>query len=234
MQVKNRMTPDPVTVAEEATFDEALHLLKENRIRRLPVVSKGGQLVGIVVEKDLLSASPSRATSLSVFEVHYLLAKLKVKDVMIKRVYTVADDCPLEEAARIMVEQKIGCLLITSGGRLAGIITETDIFKTFVEILGGGQSVLRLTLDVTEGKGVLAAIANEIVRNGGNILTLATFFCKDESERIITVKVTDAAKEPLLEGLKAQGIRVLNVIDMTNGGYTPQVVDGMAHPSVRA
>ena len=234
MQVKNRMTPDPVTVAEEATFDEALHLLKENKIRRLPVVSGEGHLVGIVVEKDLLSASPSRATSLSVFEVHYLLSKLKVKDVMTKRVYTVADDCPLEEAARIMVAQKIGCLLITSGGRLAGIITETDIFKTFVEILGGGQSVLRLTLDVTEGKGVLAAIANEIVRNGGNILTLATFFCKDESERIITVKVTDAAKEPLLIGLQAKGIRVLNVIDMPHGGYAPQVVDDRTRPFVKA
>jgi acetoin utilization protein AcuB len=226
------MTPDPVTVAEEASFEDALHLLKESKIRRLPVVSKEGHLVGIVVEKDLLSASPSRATSLSVFEVHYLLAKIKVKDVMTKKVYTVADDCPLEEAARIMVDQKIGCLLITREGRLAGIITETDIFKTFVEILGGRQSVLRLTLDVTEGKGVLAAIANEIVRNGGNILTLATFFCKDESERVITVKVTGAAKEPLLEGLRATGVRILNVIDMTNGGYAPQVVDGKTRPFV--
>lgn len=234
MQVKNRMTPDPVTVGEEATFEEALHLLKEKKIRRLPVISKEGHLVGIVVEKDLLSASPSRATSLSVFEVHYLLAKLKVKDVMTRRVLTVADDCPLEEAARIMVDRKIGSLLVTSGDRLVGIITETDIFKTFVEILGGGQSVLRLTLDVTEGKGVLASIANEIVRNGGNILTLATFFCKDETERVITVKVTDAAKEPLLAGLKATGVTVLNVIDMTNGGFAPQVVDGKTRPFVRA
>lgn len=234
MQVKDRMTPDPVSVADEASFEEALHLLREKKIRRLPVVSKDGHLVGIVVEKDLLSASPSRATSLSVFEMHYLLLKLKVRDVMTKRVFAVGDDCPLEEAARIMVDQKIGCLLITREGRLTGIITETDIFKTFVEILGGRQSVLRLTLDVTEGKGVLAAITGEIVRNGGNVLTLATFFCKDAGERIITVKVTGAAKEPLLEGLKATGVRVLNVIDMTNGGYAPLVVDGKTRPFVKA
>ena len=126
---------------------------------------------------------------------HYLLFKLKVRDVMTKRVITVDDDCPLEEAARIMVDHRVGCLPILKEGRLAGIITETDIFRTFVEILGGREKGLRLTLDVTEGKGVLAAIANEILRNNGNILSLATFFCKDETERIITVKVTEAPKE---------------------------------------
>jgi acetoin utilization protein AcuB len=233
MQVKDRMTTHPVTVAEDASFEDALHLMKEKKIRRLPVSSREGHLVGIVVEKDLFSASPSGATSLSVFEMHYLLVKLKVKDVMTRRVMTVEDDCPLEEAARIMVDHKIGSLPILKEGALVGIITETDIFKTFVEILGGREKGLRLTLDVTEGKGVLAAISNEIVRNDGNILSLATFFCKDATERIITVKVTDAPKEPLLEGLTSTGVQVLNVMDMTNGGYTPRVIDGKTKPFVR-
>ncbi len=233
MQVKDRMTCNPVTVTEDASFEDALHIMKEKNIRRLPISSKDGHLVGIVVEKDLFSAAPSQATSLSIFEMHYLLLKLKVKEVMTRRVVTVGDDCPLEEAARIMVDHKIGSLLIVRDGKLVGIITETDIFKTFVEILGGREKVLRLTLDVTEGKGVLASIANEIVKHNGNILSLATFFCKDEKERIITVKVTDAPKTSLLEGLEATGIRVLNAIDMTNGGYVPAVIDGKARPFVK-
>ena len=224
MQVKDRMTPNPTTAAEDTSFEEALHIMKEKKIRRLPIVGKSGRLSGIVVQKDLFSASPSAATSLSVFEVHYLLSKLKMKDVMTKRVVTVGDDCPLEEAARIMVDYKIGCLPITKDGKLLGIITETDIFKTFVEILGGRTKGLRLTLDVTERKGELAALANEIAKHNGNIITLATFSGKNASDRIITVKVTDAPKEALLKDLEDNGIKVLNAIDMTEGGYTPTII----------
>jgi acetoin utilization protein AcuB len=233
MQVKDRMTPDPVTVTEDTSFEDALHLMKEKSIRRLPVASGDGRLVGIVAEKDFSSASPSLATSLSVFEMHYLLVKLKIKDMMTKLVITVGDDCPLEEAARIMVDHKIGSLPIVKDDRLVGIITETDIFKTFVEILGGRTKGLRLTLDMSEGKGVLAVIANEIIKHSGNIVSLATFFCKDAGERIITLRVTDAAQEPLLEGLEAKNIHVLNALDMTNGGYVPRIIDAKTTPKVR-
>jgi acetoin utilization protein AcuB len=234
MLVKDRMTPDPLTVTEETSFEDALHLMKEKNLRRLMVTSKDGRLVGIVVEKDFSSASPSGATSLSVFEMHYLLDKLKIKDIMTKRIITVGDDCPLEEAARIMVDHRVASLPITKDGRLVGIITATDIFKTFVEILGGRTQGLRLTLDMSEGKGVLAVIANEIVRHSGNIVSLATFFCKDAGERIITVRVTDAAQAPLLEGLEAKSIHVLNALDMTNGGYIPQIIDAKTVPPVKA
>jgi acetoin utilization protein AcuB len=137
MQVKDRMTPNPVTVTEDSSFEDALHLMKEKKVRRLPVVDKKGRLVGIVADKDLFSASPSPATSLSVFEVHYLLSKMKMKSLMTKRLITVGIDCPLEEAARIMVDHKIGSLPVLKENKLVGIITETDIFKTFVELLGG-------------------------------------------------------------------------------------------------
>ncbi|MDO9066791.1 MAG: CBS domain-containing protein, partial [Chloroflexota bacterium] len=199
MQVKDRMTPDPIVVMDTTPFEDALRLMRDKKVRRLPVVDKYGRLVGIVAERDLLYASPSPATSLSVFEIHYLLAKMTVQEVMTKRVITVGEDCPLEEAARIMVDHKIGSLLVVTGGKLMGIITETDIFKTFVEILGGREPGLRLTLDVTEGKGVLAMIASEITRAGGNILSVATFQAPDATQRIVYVKVTGAAKEALLK-----------------------------------
>lgn len=233
MQVKDRMTPDPVTVTEDTSFEDALHLMKEKGIRRLPVTSHDGRLVGVVVEKDFSSASPSGATSLSVFEMHYLLLKLKIKEVMTRKVITVEDDCPIEEAARIMVDHKIGCLPICSQGRLVGIITATDIFKTFVETLGGRAKGLRLTLDMSEGKGVLAIIANEIFAKGGNIVSLATFFCKDAEERIITLRVTEADQESLLAGLEGKNIHVINARDMTNNGYIPRIIDAKTSPAVR-
>src|SRR4030042_2862296 len=155
MLVRNRMTPNPTTVTEDASFEDALHLIRERKIRRLRVVAKNGRLVGIVAEKDLFSVSPSSATSLSVVWVHYLLAKLKMREVMTKRVIAVGDDCPLEEAARIMVDHKIGCLPILKDGKLGGIITETDIFKAFVESMGGREEGLRLTLDVRRQNGML-------------------------------------------------------------------------------
>jgi acetoin utilization protein AcuB len=232
MQVKDRMTPNPFTVNEDSSFEDAMHMLREKKIRRLPVVNKNGRLVGIVADKDLFSASPSPATSLSVFEVHYLLSKMKMKNLMTKRLITVGEDCPLEEAARIMVDHKIGSLPVLKENKMVGIITETDIFKTFVEILGGREKGLRLTLDVTEKKGELAGIANEIVREDGNILSLATFSGSDASNRIITVKVSGAPKEALLKGLESIGVRVLNAVDMTDGGYTPRIIDEKTRPFI--
>jgi len=224
MQVKDRMTANPITVTEDCSFEDALHMMKEKKIRRLPVVNKKGRLVGIVADKDLFSASPSPATSLSVFEVHYLLSKMKMKSLMTKRLITVGCDCPLEEAARIMVDHKIGSLPVLKENKLVGIITETDIFKTFVEILGGRDKGLRLTLDVSEKKGVLAGIANEIVKENGNILSLATFSGKNATDRIITVKVTGAPKEALLKGLESQGVKVLNAIEISEHGYEFRII----------
>lgn len=226
MQVKDRMTSNPIVVTDMTPFEDALRLMRDKKVRRLPVVDKYGRLVGIVAERDLLYASPSPATSLSVFEIHYLLAKMTVQEVMTKRVITVGEDCPLEEAARIMVDHKIGSLLVVTGGKLMGIITETDIFKTFVEILGGREPGLRLTLDVTEGKGVLADIASEITRAGGNILSVATFQAPDATQRIVYVKVTGAPKGALLRGLEAAGAKVMDAQEVAPGGYAPIILDG--------
>jgi acetoin utilization protein AcuB len=128
------------------------------------------------------------------------------------------------KAARIMVDYQIGCLPILKVDKLVGIITETDIFKTFVEILGGREKGLRLTLDVTEKKGVLAAIAKEIAKQNGNILSVATFSGKNANDRIITIKVVDAPKESLLKSLETACVKVLNAVDMTEGGYTPTII----------
>jgi len=200
-----------MTVTEETPAGEALRLIRERRIRRLPVLDKRGRLVGIVSEKDLLYASPSPATSLSVYEVHYLIAKLKVKEVMKRKVVTTTLDTPLEDAARVMVDNKIGCLPVLKDGQVVGIITETDIFKSFLELMGSRQQGLRLTVRVLEGKGVLAAMTTEIARHGGNIISMGTFQGKDPGEAFIVIKVRDIAnKDRLIRDLEALGYLVVD------------------------
>lgn len=224
MLVRERMTANPVVVHPETSFEDALQLLREKKIRRLPVVDKQGVLVGIVVEKDLLYASPSPATSLSVFEVHYLLSKLAIKDVMTKRVITVAEDCPLEEAARIMIDHKIGSLPIVQGKQLIGIITETDVFKVMAEALGGRSKGVRVVMRVPEVKGELAQVTKKIAELGGNIVSLAVFLSSDAQHRELTVKVQGVQKEELIAALeKTGGAQIVDVREI-NAEYQPQLI----------
>ncbi len=223
MLVRERMTPNPVTVNPETSFQDALQLLRDKKIRRLPVVNKGGALVGIVVEKDLLYASPSPASSLSVFEVHYLLSKLLVKDVMTKQVIAVGEDCPLEEAARIMVDKKIGSLPIVRDHKVTGIITETDIFRTMAEALGGREKGLRVTIRVPEQKGELALVTREVSKLGGNIVSLVTFLGTDPQHRELTLKVQGVKRDDLVAVLEKAGAQVVDSRDVTTE-YQPQVI----------
>jgi acetoin utilization protein AcuB len=136
MIVEKRMTRNPITVHPETAVIDAQSLMRREKISRLPVVDKAGRLVGIVSEKDLIYASPSRVSTLDVYEMHSLLAKLTVETVMKKKVITIEGDTPVEDAARIMVDNDIGGLPVMKGGKLVGIITESDIFKMFLELFG--------------------------------------------------------------------------------------------------
>lgn len=224
MLVRERMTANPVVVHPETSFDEAFQLLREKKIRRLPVVERNGNLVGIVAEKDLLRVSPSPATSLSIFEIHGLLAKLQIKDVMTKRVITVGEDCPLEEAARIMVEHKIGSLPILRDQKVVGIITETDLFKVMAEALGAScTQCLRATVRVPEEKGELAKIASEIAKLGGNIVAVVTFGLSDPTHREITFKVVGVKREDMQAVFQRTNAQVIDLRD-PGAPYQPLLV----------
>jgi acetoin utilization protein AcuB len=210
MFVRDYMTPNPITINPDAVFPEAMNLLRPNKIRRLPVLDDGG-LVGIVVEKDLLSYSPSPATSLSVYEMYYLLERLRVRQMMSHPVITVGGDCPLEEAARIMVERKIGSLPVMQGDRLVGIITETDIFRTLVEVLGGQELGTRITLHITERVGELAKVVTRIAQAGGNILAITTSRLLASSEREVMIKAAGAGPEKLSGLLPAGEGKVVDI-----------------------
>jgi acetoin utilization protein AcuB len=211
MLIKERMTHNPITIREETSLDDALRIMRENKVRRLPILDKKGKLVGIVSEKDLLYASPSPATTLSVWEIHGLLARITVKELMTKNVVTVCEDCPIEEAARVMVDNKIGGLPVVRGDQLVGIITETDLFKVFLELLGARRQGTRFTLLVPDKKGMLAAMAQQVSSLGGNIVALGTFLGEDPSNRTITMKVQDVDKEELWPKLEQLGIELVDV-----------------------
>ncbi len=223
MLVRERMTANPVTIGPDVSFEDALGLIREKKIRRLPVVDKNGDLVGIVVEKDLLYASPSPATSLSVFEVHYLLSKLKVKDVMTKRVITVGEDCPLEEAARIMVDHKIGSLPIVQGKRVVGIITETDVFRAMADALGGRTSGVRVSMRVPDIKGELALITSKIAELGGLFVSFAQFTGGSSESVQVTFKVQGVKKDAIVAALEKAGAKLSDVREIDKE-YQPTLI----------
>jgi acetoin utilization protein AcuB len=211
MLVKDRMTPNPVTITPDTSVPDAFRIIREKRIRHLPVVDKKGKLVGIVARTDLLHASPSAATTLSVFEINYLLANLHVREVMSSPPITVSEDAPLEEAARVMVENKIGCLPVMRDGVLIGMITETDIFETFVEVLGGREASLRVTVLVPDVRGELARIAGVIAGLGGNICSVARFESEDPEQCYITFRLEGVDEEALIPVLAAEVEEVVHV-----------------------
>ena len=135
MLVGEKMAKDPIVVRDDTPIDKALKIMRDNKVRRLPVLNDKSALVGIVSERDLLFASPSPATTLSIYELHYLMSRITVADVMTAEVITVTEDTSLKEAARIMADNRIGGLPVERKGELVGIITETDLFKAFLEML---------------------------------------------------------------------------------------------------
>ncbi|OQY22370.1 MAG: hypothetical protein B6I34_06035 [Anaerolineaceae bacterium 4572_32.1] len=211
MLVSERMSRHPITIKQDVGIEEALKIMRDEKVRRLPVLNRRGKLAGIVSEKDLLLASPSPATSLSIHEMHYLLSRMKVSEVMTKDVITVTEYTPLEEAARIMVDNKIGGLPVLRDDKLVGIITETDLFKIFIELLGAREPGVRVTTLVPEQPGELARITSEIADMGGNIVALGTFMGKDPTNKLITIKVADVDEEQLSSTLEAIGMELVDV-----------------------
>jgi len=209
MLVKDRMSRRPIVCSPDLPVGEALDQMKREHIRRMPIVDKHGHLVGIVSEKDLLHASPSPATSLSVWEITYLMSKIKVSDVMTKKVITIAEDTPLEDAARIMVDNKIGGLpVVNADNAVIGIITETDIFKTFLEVLGARKKGVRVTTLVADEKGQFAKITRAIADAGGNIIAMVDLPGADSTNYEVMFKVIDVPKDKLIEVIKAHVISI--------------------------
>ncbi len=201
MFVGERMSRPVISVSPDAPINEVLAMFKKEHIRRAPVM-KDGKLVGIVTENDLLNASPSRVTTLSIWEMNYLISKVLIKNVMTKKVITVDKDTPIEEAARIMADKKLGGLPVTSLGKVVGMITETDLFKIFLELMGARQKALRVTATLEDKPGQLAKLTRSIAHAGGNFISFGMFAGPDANTRLVTFKVEGMNKNEIKETLE--------------------------------
>ena len=211
MFVINRMTKNPMTVTADTKVDEVAHLMKKHNFRRLPVVDDG-KLVGFLSDSDIMRVAPSPATTLSRYEINSLLAKICVRDIMKKDVVSVNVDATIEEAALIMYKNKIGGMPVVSNmGAVVGVITETDIFKTFVDVMGLADGKTRITLEVTDKIGVVKDIAEIFGQAGVSIDSLIT--CKKEDNKYEIVIRGDITNiDDIKAKLEAKGYKVIHTV----------------------
>jgi acetoin utilization protein AcuB len=210
MIVGKRMSTPIVTVTPDLPLTEAIALMRQENIRHLVVVEKH-KMVGLVTQSDLESAMPSKATTLSIWEINYLIDKITVENVMVQEVITATEDTPVEEAARIMVDNKISCLPVVRGEEVVGIITETDLFRLFLELLGARQKGVRLSAEISVEPGTLAKLSQAIYEAGGDIIAIGTFLGETLSSDEVTLKVQGVAEKKLLEAVEPHIIKVMSI-----------------------
>ena len=210
MIVANRMKSAPVWIDEEESMKKAMDLLKEHEIRHLPVLKDGQRLVGILSERDIKQASPSSATALEIREIFYLLDKIKVKQIMTRRPYTVSSTTPIEEAALVIREKKIGCLPVVDNGKLAGIITETDILDALIEGMGVNGPGYRMELMLPNLPGKLLELLKLLKDFDANVVSLATA-PREQRDMIVNILRIEAKNYKVLKAaIKKAGFQMLS------------------------
>jgi len=211
MLVGERMSTPVLTITPDVPVQDALARMRKDKVRRYPVVDKKGKLIGMVTESDLMNASPSEATTLSVWEANYLLSKITVERVMSRKLIVTREDCPIEEAARVMADHKVGGLPVMRGDSIVGVITETDLFNMFLEMLGARSAGVRLTVEVLESPGILYELAGAVCTNGGNIIGLGAMLGARAETRTLAMKVTGMDKETLKRVVEPIVERIIDI-----------------------
>jgi acetoin utilization protein AcuB len=186
MYVSDWMTKKVFSVNPEDYLSDALSLMKEKDIKHIPVV-KGGRLRGIISDRDIKEYSPSKATSLDIYELHYLLAKTKIREIMITKVVTTAPDTPVEEAAMVMLDNGIGCLPVVDDGELAGIISDKDIYRALVDITGVRHGGNRICVTIEDRAGSIKDVADIIRRHNFRLQGILTSYegVKDGYRKVV-------------------------------------------------
>ena len=202
MIIRRVMTENPISITPDISVNEARSIMDKEKIGHLPVLDKSGKLVGIVTQKDLIKAGPSPATTLDIYEISYLLSKLKVEKVMEKHVITVDENEVVEEAARIMADKHIGCLPVIKGSLLVGIITDTDLFHVFINAFGARKDGVRIVVSIPDRPGELARFSGAIAEKGGNIFSFVYADGDDPGHSRCIMKISGLSR-PEVEGIIA-------------------------------
>ncbi|MCF6095031.1 CBS and ACT domain-containing protein [Microaerobacter geothermalis] len=213
MFVRQWMTTNPKTVTPDTSLADAYKKMKDFNVRRFPVIDDEKRVVGVITEGDCLKASPSPASTLSKYELNYLLDQIKVKDIMNKQVISVSPDILVEEAALVLRREKIGGVPVVENDRLVGVITETDIFDAFIDIMGMGQPGTRLLLELEDHHGVLADVTQIISRHIGNITSVAEFHRNETGRVYLMIRFTasDEEQKAIINELESHGHKVRSI-----------------------
>lgn len=209
MFVKSRMTANPYTISYDDSIIDLMELMHEKKLKRVPVV-KGDKVVGIVTNGDLKNVSPNKATTLSIWEVNYLLAKTPVSTAMTKEVVTVSPDSLLEEAAVLMRSNRVSALAVVDQERLVGIITESDIFDAYIDLLGSREIGTRITIQAEDIPGNLSKLTNLVSITGANITHLVVYRGTTNISDVV-IRVNTLQTEDLITSLNEHGFKVIHV-----------------------
>ncbi|ACA60695.1 CBS domain containing protein [Candidatus Desulforudis audaxviator MP104C] len=209
MFVQDCMTSNPITITLDTPIFQALDIMTRRKVRHLPVF-QGSRLVGLVTERGLLQVSPSPATTLSMHELNYVLAKVTVKEALVKDPVWVPPQMPIEEAAQVMRQKKIGSLLVMEDGKLVGIVSQTDIVEALVRLFGLHRAGTRLVIDTEDRVGVLADITQFFKERGINIISVVTMR-RDEKRFHLVFRVSIADAGALVAEIEGLGFKVVSV-----------------------
>ena len=215
MLVKEWMAKDPIVIDENTSIMKATQIMKEHGIRRIPVV-RDGRLIGIISDRDIKEAAPSKATSLDVHELYYLLSEIKVKDIMTPDPITLKENDSVEKAAVIMLENRIsGIPIVDEDYHVIGVITQTDVFKVMISITGAYKSPIQIAFEMEDSPGSLNKLLNLIREQGGRIVSVLTSHENmPEGKREVYVRLKDMSDDELnklVENLKRE-FKILFVI----------------------
>lgn len=209
MYVKNKMTKNPIVIDVNSNINATIDLMSEHDLHRLPVV-KDNKLVGLITKSTISKSGANKATSLSIFELNYLLSKTTIGTVMVKDVITIKEDDLLEEAALLMKKNDIGCLpVVNDENETVGILTQNDLFGAFLDLLGYNEIGSRVCIDVEDNIGVIGEISKVFVRNNANISHIGVY--RDcGCQLVVRVDILDT--KALEDDLNSSGYKVISVL----------------------
>jgi len=213
MFVKDRMTPNPIFGSPDMAVTEAQKLMAENKIRHLPILDEDQKLVGLITKGSLESALPSDVSNFSRFEISYTLSQLKVHSIMVKDLYLVDPETPIEDAAMLMADKKLGALPVVKDGSLVGIISGEDLFVAMTDLLGTRKAGIRVTVEQPDQKGVIARLTSAIAEEGGYLSVCVGYYPQDIPGTWVSVcKVENLEENRLVEVIC--GLKDTNIVDI--------------------
>jgi len=216
MLVKDRMTRHPLMVEPAMPITTARAYMQDNRIRHLPIVGDGKRLLGLITRSTLTMGVPARVPSFNLLDLDAVLSRITVGDIMLRDVATIDEDATLEQAARVMLDRKIGCLPVVEDGIVIGIITESDLLAATMELLGARRPGVRLTALIPDECGSLAGVVNAISNQGGSIMASVTYPSeRDKLRWAVVIKVDNMSRDQLVRALK--GLEGIEIVEAREG-----------------